>query len=696
MKLYTIPVLLLIFPAFGNSQSTLTRDSLVATRIATLQKEWRYVCDISSPETSGDMNLIKDLFTTKGFDPDAMDNQKALDEIKSSSQSLPSGLEMNGGYYENFDTHFNSDDNLAFYRRLQAGLDWNLLSQGLISNRIKKQVNANENTIKRLQQKDNSSRQAYEEIYNKIIYVFNRHKIKVLEQRKDLYDKKFQCANDLYNSKFIARYDFMKVTDEKTDITALFNVYKSYNDQLRELISETELPNTILPLFDLEIEKIYTAYDFDSANDSILRLQQRNLELENNLANKMSLKAGLRYNYYDLAQSGSDRNFVSVGMGFSLPIPFHDKNKKALAAAEIKSYEYNRKNNESGKRFELLNMFYEFRYKLKQYYNEYEKLKNYNELIRVARVKDQLKDLEFNPLASFDLLDQALSCQIELLDLEQGLYLQLLRIKDVTTEENVLHLIHPLNRNQIKEDVKKDLAVYAWSGSIKKYPESVIISYLKSWKANRFIVSLKKETEYKMTLNYLLQSLSDNAIAAELMLSDNDWIKNPLLANFEERFKDVDIQKTAAIHLDLEPHQFEDWEINKTAYLDNYIKVLARAKTFCESNHLDLNVSVPVFYPENYLRDIYKYADHVYVMAYDHKDTDYIDRKTKEENDISKSKTIIALNGKNFTSLNELQKFISGLMEKLDKKSFAIHDMESMILLDKNSNTSNNQLNNRK
>lgn len=425
-------------------------------------------------------------------------------------------------------------------------------------------------------------------------------------------------------------------------------------------------------------------------NDSILRLEQKNLQLENSFSNKVGFKVGMRYNYYDLVKNTDDRNFISVGLGFNIPLPMNNKNKKILSAAQIKAYEYGKRNSESNLKFELLNLFYDFRFNLKQYYSKYEELKNFKELIRVERIKDDLNDAEFNPMKGFDLLDQALSAQISLLDLQQTMYLQLVHLKEKTREKNVLNLIRPLNQEEIKEDVKNELTVYAWSGTIQKYPESSILAYLKSWKVSRMVVSLKKDPAYRLTLNYLLQALDDNSIEAEVMFSDNDWIKNPSQVDMAEALKDVSTSKISAVHLDLEPHQFSDWEAKKEHYLDNYVQVVARAKSYCKANQLELNVSIPVFYPEKYLRDIYKHADHVYVMAYGHKEVDYIERKTKEENEISRVKTIIALSGKNFTTLTELHKFIGSVSQKMDAQKFAVHDFENMVVLDRNSNTTNN------
>ena len=76
---------------------------------------------------------------------------------------------------------------------------------------------------------------------------------------------------------------------------------------------------------------------------------------------------------------------------------------------------------------DLLNDAYEYRYKLKQYIGFYEKRQRYLELLRQENVLLKLDPIDFNPIKALGLIDDILKIDIELTDLNQNMYLKLLK-----------------------------------------------------------------------------------------------------------------------------------------------------------------------------------------------------------------------------------------------------------------------------
>ena len=138
----------------------------------------------------------------------------------------------------------------------------------------------------------------------------------------------------------------------------------------------------------------------------------------------------------------------------------------------------------------------------------------------------------------------------------------------------------------------------------------------------------------------------------------------------------------SAIHLDVEPHVLNDYDTNKEKYLNQYIDLLKKTKLYCAQKGLKLCVSIPVFYPEVTLKEIYAHADLVYLMAYEHPNAGFIIKKVKEEFAIDADKTIIALRAKDFKNRMECEQLIKELNTTLNATKFALHDLETFVKLD--------------
>jgi len=134
-------------------------------------------------------------------------------------------------------------------------------------------------------------------------------------------------------------------------------------------------------------------------------------------------------------------------------------------------------------------------------------------------------------------------------------------------------------------------------------------------------------------------------------------------------------------YLDTVKLTFDDFKDNKEKYFTMYLQLLKQAKLFCDNNHLELSVSIPLNYPDNVLIELNTACNQVYLMAYENVDIDYILRKTAEEKTILKNKCVLALRTKDFenrTSMDEAFK-------KLGFEKAAYHDLDDLIKFDNTS-----------
>ncbi len=670
------------------------KDSLISFKISELKAVWNLDNDISRQENKYESySNIPKLFKISSTDIVSDDQYiKNVNDARIKLLKQDVGLEGIANYSQNFNPGFNTDDNLLYHFRYQVGLDWDILSGGLIENRYKQKILKNENAIIGLTPKTKiNNGEDYIAISHKIIYSFNIHKIKVLEKRQQIIDDKMSVANELYLLKHLSRLNLLEIMQQQVDVGSMNRIYKSYNDELKMKMNVDSLPKDILPVFDVDFSQFLIADSIGlktKGNDTILKLETENLKLAHKPLSDIKLNANLRFNYYDLVSTDLySRNFMSAGLSLAVPIPLRIKANKNLVAAQTRLLQFEQKEGSKTKQTDLLNSFYEFRYKLKQYSNFYEKRKKYEELIRIERVKEKFNDLEFNPLTALNLLDEMLSVDIEMLDIQQQMYLQLLDIHSKAPSADIEIIIKPYKMDTLSMSHEKmNRSMYVWSEAQTKYGSSYVSEYLRLNKISTAIISLKKDQSNRTEALSLINKLNSKGVKVELLVGSNKLLtdNNPN-AYFDELTKGLDLKALSSLHLDVEPHTMSDWETNKDEYLKKYHELLKTAKSYCSQKGLQLSVSIPVFYPEETLKEIYGQADKVYIMAYEHNDADYIVRKVKEEFAIDAGKTIVALRAKDFKNRNECEKLISELSQLLNTTNFAMHDLETFVKLDEES-----------
>ncbi|MGE0636828.1 MAG: YCF48-related protein [Bacteroidia bacterium] len=687
-----------------NINQVKNKDSLVSVNINILEDFWKKYNYLSTRKPQYEnVSVVPDLYKVKITDTiHRSDYLNHVNEAKIKQAKRDIGLSIAGTYQENSSAGVGTDEMIIYRRRASAGLDWDVLGNGYLSSRYKQQILKNEMIINSLKPEKIISAADYIVISHKIIYAFNQHKIKLLEQRQQIINDKIDAANELYLLKHLPKLELMQIIQQQVDVTSMFQIYKAYNEQLNEEINADNIPVNILPVFDLDPEKITGISSTAAVSDSIVKLKIKNLEIENSVWNDINLKTQLRYNYYNYSGlNQSDRSFLSAGLLFSVPLPFGTKADKNAIAAQADLMRFDQKNSSEQQSVDMLNTVYEFRYKLKQYNNFMEKHKKYEELLRIERVKEKLQYFEFNPISALNLLDEMLSIEVEMLDLQQEMYLSLLDIITKSPGTEAISIIQPLATAQAKDNVKsqeasslvdetKDKSMYIWSESLSKRSEAYIEEYLNLNNINRAIISAGQVEKAKV--NSLFSVLKASGIQTELMIGSNKLLfnKNPA-AYLDSVTASINLGDISALHLDVEPHVLDDWEKNKDSHLALYVNLVKQAQVWCSAKNLKLNVSIPVFYPEATLAEIYPACDKVYLMAYEHTDAFFILKKVKEEFAISAEKTVIALRAKDFATRSAFEKFLNELGLAANTKSFAMHDLETFIKLDELSSGENDK-----
>jgi len=674
-RLLSIPTVLLCIGV--NAQS-------IRQEVKTLTEYWnQYLPKVQSPAVKPNLAKAEGLFHS-GLNPSAgISADDEVDRIRARMYKTDPGLSASASYLENFTPSFNEDDdNLIYQRRLQAGINWDILEGGFYQNRIRSEQLNNSIAIRRFLEANNWKEDDYSLRWNQIIYVFNKSKIATLEKRRDLIESLSTEAEKLHLSRYLTREDYLRILSRKAEIDALLNIYYDYNQQFSASADSLKINADELPVPDIRYIEVLSGLD-SSSRDSIGRLVARNIQLENKLISDVRLSTQLRYNYYDLVIPGN-RSFFSLGVNLSIPIPFQMNLRGELNEARTKQSMYHIDQQLRGKEKELLNECYEYRYKLKQYVGFHQKFLLYEELIRRLNATSNIEPERFNPIEGLLLLDDMLAVQMEMTDIRQSLYLKLLRMYVRTGTSDIAGIAEVFSLpNYFDFDTFTNRSGYLWSAGLAKRSAQFISEYLVYNKFDKLIVSLNTDKEHKNRLVQLLPLVKKNNIDVELMIGDNELIRKTgsVATELENLCKGLTDSTINGIHLDVEPHTFSDWETEKAAYMNSYLQMLNEVRNFCNQRKWKLSVSIPLHYPEETVNKIFSICDQVIFMAYENIKPEYIDRKLLPYAG-QKVKLAVAVRTKDFQNRIQIEKYLIDLYHRTGIEQIAIHDIETLISMD--------------
>lgn len=679
----------MLLPAFliltitNISVAQTAKDTLVANKISRLQKVFQNYQQLTTSKIQqGYLENAKKVFSNA--QPSATDApyQNAVKKAELEKLKRNAGLEFNSNYLQNFETGTGEED-IIYRQRIAAGLDWNILKGGLFENTNKAKQAELQMAINNLNAKQDKKQQEIGARYAQLIYKFNIEKIRLLKKRKEILDAKTDLINSLHDLKEITNLEFIHFKQSLIDISSALDIYESYNDIFKLQFASDSVEVFTLPLIDFDFAAFLKNYAALSASeDSMLKLSIRSLELQQSANHKISLKASLRYNYYDAFYSETSRNFMSAGLSFTVPIGGGDG--KQLIAAKTEMIKHNLSSNNNEQLAEMMSNFYEFRYRLKQYLDLYQKNAEWAELLRIERVRMQYADAEFNPVKSLKLLDEFLDQRIEMIDVKQQLYLKLIQLSKYNPTANMQDYISLVQIDSLEQSVMKfsfSKSIYVWSHAFENYNNGFVAEFLIKNDVDNAIISAGNDLVKALGR---MDTLAKSNISSELLIGDNNLI-NKTPVQLQEYFNALFIYsgkpKFNALHLDVEPHTFNDWQQNKAQYYRKYRTMVQTAYKICQQQKIKLNVSIPLIYDINLVQDIKDYCSNIYVMAYENRKADYVTRKLKENFDSVKDKMVLALRTEDFLSATDMNQYMKIIADKTGINKFAIHDLTRLINL---------------
>lgn len=669
------------------NQDTLSLETIAANVDEFLNKQLN---QSFPPKQIDDTVLVRMLFSTNYSINDQNEAYKTYYGKEKSKLNGDPGLKLTGSYIENFEPGVLDNEDLTYYRRFYVGIEWDLLSGGLVSNLKRAKILDKELEIKQLESSLDNKENNYLYIYNYLTYLFKRQKIEKLNQRHNVLKEQLKIAHQLYFLRYIQWEDILDLQSKLSEVEVMMNnndVY--YNRRLKNSFPDMMLDDSFLynylPILDLDANRMIDIFNRSVTANQMTTLKLDKIDLEYNRFSDWSLKPYVRFNYLAL-NNLKDRTYTSAGVNLSVPLKLKSHQGESRAARQ-KIMENNQEKERFGAGSELLNNYYEYQFKKMQYISFYFKLLLVEERLRKEIVKRDLGLESFSPLRAISVLDEKISIEIEMVDIKKDMYLKFLKIYSSLEEKNPNNFVRVMSPEELSRKYQGNRSLYIWSSEFKDMPLSTMLAYLKNTEIKDVLLSvgINRTPEFDQKVeDFVFQAKAIN-INTHLLIGTKRVDSASAVEFISQKTEIARRFGMKSIHLDVEMHTIDDFKINSDIYEKEYIYMLRTARNQCDANGLQLSVSIPVYYNKTLLDSIYNLCDKVYLMAYEHPDIEYITQKVTEEFEVNAAKTIVAISASDFKDRLLFEAFVRKLLEKLGADQLAIHDLGRLIELDNRS-----------
>ncbi len=407
-------------------------------------------------------------------------------EIKELKKNL--GITFSSSYYFNYDpiVDDNAVNDPVTNHRARIGLDWEIFRNGLVGNKIHISKKDREKQIEMLQ---NSLRVNGDRLYfryNLIIMYFNQGKIKLLERRLAMLEKQLELLYQVYYLKGILYEEIIKLRADMERARVKITNYKKYNDWIYSLLGiyfpKLEYDVNRWPALDVDLDYLVQDTTRQHILDSIDLLTNEVETLKENSGNKLSLRLQLYESIGGLDNGVLGANFTTVGARLSIPaeVIFGKKSRDELAIVKAKKREQFNYYTEVNNHTEIINYYYEYKYKQEQFVEFMHKIFLYREKIRMEVIEQQHYLDIYRSLKILRYMDVMRQLQTELLDLKQQMYLLLLKIHGKTFYDGIIPFVREINVADFFERLPANRTLVLEEKALLQHDQYFIKNYLLS------------------------------------------------------------------------------------------------------------------------------------------------------------------------------------------------------------------------
>ncbi|NNE30544.1 MAG: hypothetical protein HKN16_12970, partial [Saprospiraceae bacterium] len=328
---------------------------------------------------------LDNFFSHRLFRPAEIQNSWYQQKIQSAPR-VP-GLELTTVVQHNeYNPFFTEQESNS---RVRLGLDLDLLREGWIGNKAKEKKLALEQAIHNLGASEESKKSNYSYLYNCLVYNFNQTKQDLLEKRIDFLQSFISIYYQLYFSHELA---FEKIITQKSRLNEaklLFDSGKTFNKTLKGQIGKENIPILeveSMPVLQLDLEALIQEKGLEKNQEDLYHLTKDLLEIKYPGYGLPKLRLYSRYNWGAQGLENAPGSFFSAGASLRMPLTFNHSKEKELANLELALEQENQKEKWYNRTKEIMILFEEYQYKLKQYSNFQHSLFHLEEKLRQEKV----------------------------------------------------------------------------------------------------------------------------------------------------------------------------------------------------------------------------------------------------------------------------------------------------------------------
>lgn len=620
---------------------------------------------------------------TMVFNPDSMmpelfEAEIELLETQKEINEEDLGFGFSTGYLENLEQGVFGAEGIFYQRRADLGLQWNILKNGLLENRENADQINSEIKLKQEKARIQSVRRSYQRLYNNLVNAFSITRSELLTDYHKILDEQQELTALLYEMKYISLNEVLNISSRKGALQAEAEAEKRFIKNLSEAVSDYPDP-AAFPVMDINLNEL-----LDDGLSFYRNIENPYRVNEFKPFNELSLSTFLRYNIYggsgiqNTGQELQNREFFSVGLNISLPLPLSISKKRSVHEQEVKINEIALNEETDLIRQEVINQFRIYQSKLTAFRELYSIYVQQQETLRNQSLLRSIDSDSYSPARMLEAISQRYKTALELLEIKKTLYIDLIRIQTLLPDRSILKYLYPIDTEITGNALDIKYGTYIWSGSLGDHEIESINSFLSTEKVNTVYVSAGPEFTELDKVKEIRTSRPD--LDLHLMIGDTELIKDDHrkeLAGFIRSAAELNIK---GIHLDVEPHTYEDWAARKNEYLADYVEMLKFAKPILDEAALELSVSVPVSYLP-IINEIAALSDDVIIMAYNITDPERLHRSVEGLISEIGTESIVALRPEDFSSRTELKEFILKIGSEYGIRNIAIHDLGSWISL---------------
>ncbi|WP_103665950.1 TolC family protein [Gracilimonas amylolytica] len=600
--------------------------------------------------------------------------QAEIDLLKYRQEVLHSdlGVELTSGLLQNLDQGVFGQEGIFYQRRAQVGVQWNVLKDGLFENKSTGDQLSSEIRIMEKKAQAISHQEALESKIDRFRSGFNKYRLELLRDYLKILEEQKYALTRLYEQNYITLDRVLEVTSRMVRTESAID----HNEKVSRFLGEfdtTGLSVSDYPVFNIDLERLRS--EGLIFYDELTSLQQ---SVDYKFYNELSLSTYLRYNLYagtnpqSTFQNNGSREFFSVGLNLSLPIPLSLKGKKNVHDQEQKIRKLNlqsEKNEISDRLFERYQAYQEA---LQNYITLSQNVLLHQDKIRVQNVRRSIGSDMYSPSELLTAVSNLYQLSLQILDVKEDLYLRLFEMQALIPDHSLSTYLTPFEVQEPVIQNTPEYGLYVWSESLTNYSTESLINDLKNEGINTVFISAGAEKEELNDVQTLIETASKD-LRVELMIGDPNLIFEDRFEKLQEHIEVADSIGAAGVHLDVEPHTLDGWEENNEEYLEAYMNMVDQVRSWTNDKGLTLTLSITEHY-ESIFSELDRRSDQLVLMTYGQSQFEGYSQRFGSLIMEAPLGTAVALRTSDFQSMTEMKSLMQSINDGYGGVEFFIQD----------------------